>query len=55
MIAVIYGTRNGTQDSIAWWLCNSMTKNIEAIDDLVRRILIHLRESRVVISFVMKT
>lgn len=28
MIAVIYGTRNGTQDSIAWWLCNSMTKNI---------------------------
>lgn len=22
MITVIYGTRNGTQDSIAWWLCN---------------------------------
>ena len=21
MITVIYGTKNGTQDSIAWWLC----------------------------------
>lgn len=28
MITVVYGTRNGTQDSIAWWLCNSTTKNI---------------------------
>ena len=28
MITVVYGAHNGTQDSIAWWLCNSMTKNI---------------------------
>jgi hypothetical protein len=28
MITVVYGTLNGTQDSIAWWLCNSTTKNI---------------------------
>ena len=28
MITVVYGTHNGTQDSVAWWLCNSMTKNV---------------------------
>ena len=28
MITVVYGAHNGTQDSIAWWLCNSATKNI---------------------------
>tara|TARA_A100001011_G_scaffold232004_1_gene239962 strand:+ start:306 stop:1196 length:891 start_codon:yes stop_codon:yes gene_type:complete len=28
MITVVYGTHNGTQDSIAWWLSNSMTKNV---------------------------
>lgn len=28
MITVVYGQFNGTQDSIAWWLCNSSTKNI---------------------------
>ena len=28
MITVVYGSYNGTQDSIAWWLCNSTTKNI---------------------------
>lgn len=28
MITVVYGQFNGTQDSIAWWLCNSTTKNI---------------------------
>ena len=28
MITVVYGAHNGTQDSIAWWLCNSITKNI---------------------------
>jgi len=28
MITVVYGAHNGTQDSIAWWLCNSTVKNI---------------------------
>ena len=28
MITVVYGTHNGTQDSIAWWLCNSSSQNI---------------------------
>jgi len=28
MITVVYGTHNGTQDSIAWWLCHSPFKTV---------------------------
>ena len=49
MLTVVYGTYNGTQDSIAWWLCNSMTKNIgpqvyEFVPDLFHRALPPLRD-----------
>jgi len=48
MLTVVYGTYGGTQDSIAWWLCNSMTQNIgpqvyEFVPDLYYRALPPLR------------
>ena len=48
MLTVVYGTYGGTQDSIAWWLCNSMTQNIgpqvyEFVPDLYYRALPPIR------------